>query len=83
MDFDPEHLTVRFANHEELAGFHRELTTLLREVTVSVSAATKDAEQAQKHARALLDEFHHVAGLLTTLRRTRSVPRSSDGEPHG
>jgi hypothetical protein len=76
VDFDPEQLILRFDNPDELASFHRELTMLLREVTISVSAATPDAEQAQKHARALLAEFQTSARFLGLLRKHQSVPRS-------
>jgi hypothetical protein len=76
VDFDPDQLTLRFDSRDELAGFHKELTMLLRELTISVSAATPDAEQAQKHARALLEEFQATARFLSILRRQQSVPRS-------
>ena len=76
VDFDPDLLTLRFDSADELASFHKELTMLLREVTVSVTSATPDAEQAQKHARALLDEFQSTARFLALLRKHKSVPRS-------
>ncbi len=76
MEFDSEQLTLRFDSGDELASFHKELTMLLREVTISVSSATPDAEQAQKHARALLDEFQTTARFISLLRKQRSVPRS-------
>jgi hypothetical protein len=76
VNFDPEQRTLHFASDEELASFHQELTMLLREVTVSISAATPDAEVAKQGAQQLLKEFKLIARLLNALRRQQAVPRA-------
>ena len=80
MKLDSETHTLRFASAEELDSFHRELTILLREVTVSVTGSTKDAVEARDRAKEVLREFRVVARLINTLRKnaTHSDPRAAD-----
>jgi hypothetical protein len=79
VEFDLEQRTLRFVSDEELASFHQELTALLRQVTVSISSSTTDAEQARKGAQQVLKEFRLIARLLNSLRRQHAVPRSDSG----
>ncbi len=76
MNFDPAQRTLQFSSDEELAEFHQEMTALLREVTVSVSASTQDAAQARTRALEVLKEFKVIARLLNTLRKQHAVPHS-------
>ena len=68
MELDRESLSLRFGSPEELDAFHRELTALLREMTLSVAAKTKDPEQARALAHEVLREFEVVTRLLNALR---------------
>jgi len=68
---------LRFASAEELDAFHRELTTLLREVTVSVTGSTQDATEARNRAKEVLREFRVVAGIINKLRK--HAPRTTFG----
>ncbi len=77
MNFDAETKTLRFASAEELEAFHTELTSLLREVTVSVSASTPDAAQARERAREVLREFRVIARILNAIRK------QSEHKPQG
>ena len=76
MDYDREQRTLRFSSDEELASFHQELTGLLREVTISVSSATQDAEQAKDGAREVLREFRTIARILNALRKRERADRN-------
>lgn len=69
MKYEPETRTLQFASPEELESFHRELTALLREVTIAVSGATPDASQARERAREVLREFKVVTRILNAVRK--------------
>lgn len=69
MKYEPETRTLQFATPDELDAFHRELTLLLREMTVSVSASTPDAGQARDRAREVLREFKVVTRILNAIRK--------------
>jgi hypothetical protein len=71
VDYDRDAKTLRFSSDEELTAFHGELTALLREVTISVSSATQDAEQAKAGAREVLKQFRVVTRILNALRRAQ------------
>jgi len=75
MEFDPDLRVLRFASDEEVTAFHAELTALLREVTISVSSATDDAQQAKIGAREILREFKLVTRILNAVRRQARQPR--------
>jgi len=76
--YDPDTRTLQFASAEELDSFHRELTAMLREITVSVSAATPDANVARDRAREVLREFKVVTRILNAIRKRADRP---DREP--
>ena len=69
MEYNREARTITFSSEDELLGFHAELTALLREVTISVSSATQDAEQAKAGAREVLKQFKLVTRILNAVRR--------------
>lgn len=71
MELDRDGRLLRFTSEAELDALHRELTLLLREVTVSVTASASDANEARARAEALLAELATVAELLNTLRAHR------------
>jgi hypothetical protein len=72
--YEPDARTLQFASAEELDAFHHELTTLLREVTVSVSSTTKDANEARERTREVLREFKVVTRILNALRKRADRP---------
>jgi hypothetical protein len=67
---DADNLTIEFSSAEELDAFHRELTVLLREVTVSVTGKTSDANEARERAKDVLREFKMVARIVNAFRRS-------------
>jgi len=77
--YDDQALTLTFANPDELATFHKELTALLREVTISVSASTKDANEARDRAREVLREFKVVTRILNAIRK-KTAPSAPSSE---
>lgn len=72
--YEPDSKTLQFASDEELDAFHHELTTLLREVTTSVTAATADANQARDRAREVLRTFKVVTRIINAIRKRVDRP---------
>lgn len=72
--YEPESRSLQFASADELDAFHRELTGLLREVTISVSSTTKDANEARDRAREVLREFKVVTRILNAIRKRADRP---------
>ncbi len=74
MKYEPESRTIFFTSPDELDAFHHELTGLLREVTLSVSATTKDPNEARDRAREVLREFKIVTRILNAIRKRADRP---------
>lgn len=74
MKYEPDTKTLQFTSDEELDAFHHELTTLLREVTLSVTSATADAQQARDGAREVLRTFKVVTRIINAIRKRTDRP---------
>lgn len=64
---------VRFDSPKEAEAFHRELTELVREVTIAASRGVEDADRAVDLSRDVLKRYKTIARALNTMRR--SLPR--------
>ncbi len=83
MKYEPESRTILFTSQDELDAFHHELTGLLREVTLSVSATTKDPNEARDRAREVLREFKIVTRILNAIRKRADRPDRLQEAPLG
>lgn len=68
MKFDPDSRSLRFGSPEELDRFHRELSILVREATVSAHAGEKDAQAARALSQEVLRKYGAVMRALNALR---------------
>lgn len=77
MEIDPTTHTLRFDSAEQLDAFHKELTLMLRELTVALSASVQDVHQARARAEQVLKEFRTTTEVLNTIRRQRQPNRGA------
>lgn len=79
MKFDADTRTLSFSSAQELEAFHSELGSLVREVTMAVSAGTADANAGAAAAKAQLKRYTAVMRTLNLIRRTRERPDRGEG----
>lgn len=68
MKYDPSTRTLQFANDQEVARYHAEVTALLRDA-VSEASRHGDAQAGKLAAQAVFKDFGCVMRALNALRR--------------